>query len=79
MDKSVPKDAWDTDATLDRLDGKEVAGIVPDCNVDDRAMLEYMENYREWFDDIIDDEFLDDDPITEEEAMELSRRSGGDW
>ncbi|MBL7221218.1 MAG: hypothetical protein ISS69_13955 [Phycisphaerae bacterium] len=79
MDKLTPKDAWDQDAELDRLDGKEVTGITADCDVDYHTLSEYTENDREWFDDIVDDEFLDDHPITEKEAMELARLLGGDW
>ena len=79
MDKLPPENAWDQDAELDCVDGKEVAGIVPDCDADHCALLEDLGDDSEWFDGSVDDEFMDDDPITEEEAMELARRFGGDW
>ena len=78
MNRLAPKDAWDQDAELDRLDGKEVARIAPDCD-DDCAVSEDMEDDSQWLDYCIDEEFMDDEPITEEEAMELARRFGGGW
>ena len=32
----------------------------------------------DWFDDIFDDEYMDDDPIAEEEVMDWARRFGGE-
>ena len=33
----------------------------------------------DWFDDVFDDDYMDDDPISEEEAMDWARRYGGDF
>ena len=78
MNELAPKDAWDQDAELDRLDGKEATGIAPDCD-DDFAVSEEMDGDSQWLDCWSEEEFVDDDPITEEEAMELARRFAGGW
>ena len=79
MTKLHSDDAWDQDAELDCVDHKEVDGIVPDGDADNHSLPEDLEDYGEWFDGSVDEEFMDDDSITEEEAMVLARRFGGDW
>ena len=79
MKKLHPEDAWDQDAELDDVDDKEIAGIAPDCDAGHCTLSEDLGDDSQWFDGIVDDEFMDDDPITEEEAMALARRFGGDW
>ena len=42
-----------------------------------RAEPADLEVDGDWLDDIFDDEYMDDDPISEEEAMDWARRFGG--
>ena len=79
MKELHPEYAWDQDAELDCVDDKEVAEIVSDGDDDACKLIEDMEADSEWFDGGGDDEFMDDDPITEEEAMDWARRFGGEW
>lgn len=79
MNNLPPEDDRVQDAELDCVNDKEATGIVPDCDADDHTLLEDIEDDGEWFDCSVDDEFMDDDPITEEEAMALARRFGGEW
>ena len=76
MDELTPGDTWDQDPKTDCVDGKEVTEAAADWDADDIALPEDLADDNEWY-DCSDEEFMDDDPITEKEVMELARRFGG--
>jgi len=70
---------WDQNTEPDNPGEYEAIQIVTAGNGEDGDLPEDLESCEEWFDDLLDDEFMDDDPITEEEAMDMARRLGGEW